>query len=48
VKIAEVRKRAFAMLPTNPSYPPAPCRFYDREYVIITYRTDAAALEAVL
>jgi hypothetical protein len=48
VKIAEVRKRAFAMPLTNPSYPPAPYRFYDREYVIITYRTDAAALEAVV
>ena len=33
---------------TNPSFPPAPYRFYDREYVIITYRTDAAALEAVV
>jgi len=48
VKIAEVRKNAFAMPLTNPSYPPAPYRFYDREYVIITYRTDAAALEAVV
>jgi acetoacetate decarboxylase len=48
VKIAEVRKRAFAMPLTKPSYPPAPYHFYDREYVIITYRTDAAALEAVV
>ena len=48
MKIAEVRKRAFAMPLTNPSFPPAPYRFYDREYVIITYRTDAAALEAVV
>jgi acetoacetate decarboxylase len=48
VKIADVRKRAFAMPLTNPSYPPAPYRFYNREYVIITYRTDRAALEAVV
>ena len=48
MKIAEVRKRAFAMPLTKPSYPPAPYHFYDREYVMITYRTDAAALEAVV
>jgi len=48
MKIQEVRKRAFAMPLTNPSYPPAPYRFFNREYVIITYRTDMAALEAVV
>jgi acetoacetate decarboxylase len=47
-KIAEVRKRAFAMPLTNPSFSPAPYRSYDREYVIITYRTDPAALEVIV
>ena len=48
MKIADIRKRATAMPLTNPSYPPGPYRFYDREYMIITYRTDMAALEAVV
>ena len=48
MKIADVKKRASAMPLTNPSYPPGPYRFYDREYLIITYRTDMAALEAVV
>jgi len=33
---------------TNPSFPPGPYRFFDREYVIITYRTTREALEAVV
>ncbi len=33
---------------TNPAYPPGPYRFCNREYVIITYRTDPAALAAVV
>jgi len=45
---AEVRRRAFAMPLTNPSFPPGPYRFVDREYLIITYRTDPAALRAVV
>ena len=40
MKIDEVRKRAFAMPLTSPAYPPGPYRFFDREYLIITYRTD--------
>ena len=44
----EVRERAFAMPIHNPAYPPGPYRFVDREYLIITYRTDRAALEAVV
>ncbi len=32
MKIADVRACAFAMPLNNPSYPPGPCRFYDREY----------------
>ena len=47
MKIADV-KRAYAMPLTSPSYPPGPYRFFDREYMIVTYRTDRAALEAVV
>ncbi|MET0225521.1 MAG: acetoacetate decarboxylase, partial [Dokdonella sp.] len=48
MNLSEIRQRGFAMPLTNPSYPPAPYRFRDREYVIITYRTDPAALRAVV
>jgi len=48
MKIADVRKRAFAMPLTSPAFPPGPYRFIDREYLIITYRTDLAALQAVV
>src|SRR5215510_1929094 len=44
----EVRERAFAMPLTNPAYPPGPYRFINREYVIIAYRTDPAALAEVV
>ena len=33
---------------TSPAFPPGPYRFVDREYLIITYRTDREALEAVV
>jgi acetoacetate decarboxylase len=45
---AEVRARAFAMPLTSPAYPPGPYRFYNREFLIITYRTDPDALRAVI
>ena len=48
MKIDDVRAKAFAMPLTNPSYPPGPYRFYNREYLIITYRTDMDALRAVV
>lgn len=48
MNIADVRKRAFAMPLTSPAFPPGPYRFVDREYLIITYRTDRDALEAVV
>ena len=44
----EVLGRAFAMPLTNPSYPPGPYRFVNREYLIITYETDMDALRAVV
>ena len=48
MKIADVRKSAFAMPLTSPSYPPGPYKFVNREYMIITYRTDIDALRAVV
>jgi acetoacetate decarboxylase len=44
----EVVRRAFAMPLTNPAYPPGPYRFVNREYLIITYRTDPAKLRSVV
>ena len=35
-----VRTRAFAMPLSSPAYPIGPYRFRNREYLIITYRTD--------
>ncbi|MGP0093980.1 MAG: acetoacetate decarboxylase [Xanthobacteraceae bacterium] len=45
---SEVRKRAFAMPLTSPAYPPGPYRFVDREFMIITYRTDPQKLRALV
>ena len=44
----DILKRAFAMPLTNPSYPPGPYRFYNREFIVVTYRTDMDALRAVV
>jgi acetoacetate decarboxylase len=44
----DVRERAFAMPLTSPAYPPGPYRFIDREYLIISYRTDPAKLRALV
>jgi acetoacetate decarboxylase len=44
----EVRERAFAMPLTNPAYPRGPYRFVDRQYMIITYRTDPETLRALV
>jgi acetoacetate decarboxylase len=44
----EVRDRAFAMPLTQPAYPPGPYRFVNREYFIITYRTDPEKLRALV
>ena len=48
MKIDDVRAQAFAMPLTNPSYPRGPYRFINREYLILTYRTDPDALRAVV
>jgi acetoacetate decarboxylase len=46
--IDSIKKTAYAMPLTNPAYPPGPYKFMDREYMIVSYRTDPAALAAVL
>ena len=48
MKEHEVREKAFAMPLTSPAYPPGPYRFINREYMIITYRTDPEALRALV
>ena len=44
----EVRSRAFAMPLTSPAFPQGPYRFVNREYLIITYRTDPVKLRALV
>ena len=48
MKEAEVKARAFAMPLTSPAYPPGPYRFVNREFMVITYRTDPDRLRAVI
>lgn len=45
MEAAEVVKAAFAMPLTSPSFARGPYRYTNREYLVITYRTDRAALE---
>ena len=44
----EILERAFAMPLTSPAYPPGPYRFVNREYLIITYRTDPVKLRTAV
>ena len=44
MRAEEIKQKAFAMPFGNPAYPPGPYRFYNREYFIITYRTDVDKL----
>ena len=37
---ATLRKAAYAMPLSNPSYPPGPYRFIDQEYMTTSSRTD--------
>jgi acetoacetate decarboxylase len=43
-----VRATAFSMPLTSPAYPKGPYRFFDREFLVITYRTDAERLREVV
>lgn len=44
----EVLQTCFAMPMHNPAYPPGPYRFIDREFLIITYRTDPDLLQKLI
>jgi acetoacetate decarboxylase len=46
--IETVRHTAFAMPLTAPAFPVGPYRFVNREYLIISYRTDPKKLKAVV
>ena len=48
MKIDDVRRNAYAMPLTSPAFPPGPYRFVNREFLIVTYRTDLDALRAVV
>src|SRR5258708_26872010 len=46
--VKSVLSNAFAMPITSPAFPMGPYRFVDREFLIITYRTDPDKLRAVV
>src|SRR5712691_10280878 len=48
MKLSEVRRKAFAMPLNDPAYPSGPYKFYNREFVVITYRTDIDKLREVV
>jgi acetoacetate decarboxylase len=48
MQISDVVARAFAMPLTSPAVPRGPYVFTNREYLIVTYRTDPDALRAVV
>lgn len=48
MKAVDVRKNAYAMPLTSPAYPRGPYRFIDREFLVITYRTDPNVLREVV
>jgi acetoacetate decarboxylase len=48
MKIDDVRDQAFAMPLTSPAFPPGPYRFVDREYLVVTYRTDPDVLRRLV
>jgi acetoacetate decarboxylase len=48
MKMQDIKANAFAMPFTCPAYPRGPYRFSQREFLIITYRTDMDALRAVV
>ena len=48
MKEEDIRQQAYAMPFTSPAFPRGPYRFNDREYLVITYRTDVDKLRAVV
>ena len=48
MKEREVHERAFAMPLTSPAFPIGPYRFVNREFLVITYRTDPQKLRELV
>lgn len=48
MNIDDVKRNAFAMPLTSPAFPRGPYRFVNREFLVVTYRTDLDALRAVV
>jgi len=48
MEIDRIRQQAFAMPLTSPAFGRGPFRFYNREFLVLTYRTDMDALRAVV
>lgn len=48
MNIADIKRTAFAMPLTSPAFPRGPYRFRNREFLVITYRTDPDALHAAV
>jgi acetoacetate decarboxylase len=48
MRLAEVRRNAFAMLLNDPAYPPGLYKFYNREFIVVTHRTDPDRLREVV
>lgn len=48
MNIDDVMRHAFAMPLSSPAFPPGPYRFVNREFLVVTYRTDLDALRAVV
>lgn len=48
MKTKEVRDQAWAMPLNSPAYPRGPYRFVNREFLVVTYRTDPGLLEKLV
>ena len=48
MKADDVRANAFAMPLTSPAFPRGPYKFVDRQFLIVTYRTDPVKLRALV
>lgn len=48
LKIADIKANAYSMPFVSPSYPKGPYHFVDREFLIISYRTDAKLLRQMV
>jgi acetoacetate decarboxylase len=48
MNISDIRANAFAMPLTSPAFPRGPYHFKNREFMIVTYRTDLETLRAMV